>query len=75
MKIKKLLKSALIAVAIFSAINSNAQDVRQYNSKNSFWSELNFIGNISKKFTWQLDFQYRFQSEQQYYQPNANLNN
>jgi hypothetical protein len=55
--------------------NGFSQDVRQYNSKNSFWSELNFIGNIGKKFAYQLDFQYRFQSQQQSNQPNANLNN
>jgi hypothetical protein len=75
MKIKKLLNTSITSVILFTAINLYSQDVRQYNSKNSFWSELNFVGAIGKKCAYQLDFQYRFQSEQQYYQPNANLNN
>ncbi len=64
-----------LVLFVFLTFNSFSQDQRQFNTKNSFWSELNFIGNIGKKFAYQLDFQYRFQSEQQYYQPNANLNN
>jgi hypothetical protein len=75
MRINKLLKSAIITFSIFTTFNINSQDIRQYNNKNSFWSELNFMGKISKRFSYQLDFQYRFQSQQQSNQPKANLNN
>jgi hypothetical protein len=75
MKNKAFTKISIITVVLLFSITLSSQDIRQYNSKNSFWSELNFIGNIGKKFAYQLDFQYRFQSQQQSYQPNANLNN
>jgi len=71
MNFKKLL-FALLASASFTI---SAQDQRRYNEKNSFWSEINLIGKISPRFNYQLDIQYRFQSEQQTNQPNANLNN
>jgi hypothetical protein len=70
-----LFKTSILTSCLLFAFKTYSQDVRQYNNKSSFWSELNFIGNISKKFAYQLDFQYRFQSQQQSYQSNANLNN
>ncbi len=72
---KEILRLLYFVLLVYSVHRGPAQDIRQFNTKNSFWSELNFIGTIGKKFAYQLDFQYRFQSEQQYYQPNARLNN
>jgi hypothetical protein len=63
-------------IAFFSTIDfSFAQDKRTYNVKNSQWSELNLVGRISNKFEYQLDWQYRRQSEQVGYQTNPNLTN
>ena len=60
---------------MFFTTFSYGQDVRHYNVKNSQWTEINFAGRISKKFDWQLDWQYRRQSEQVNYQPDAKLGN
>jgi hypothetical protein len=75
MKKSKIHGIWIIILVQFITTAAFSQDTRQYNMKNSFWSELNFVGAISKRFSYQLDFQYRFQSQQQSYQPNANLNN
>ncbi len=68
----KVLIALLILTALICAVALQAQDVREYNEKHSFFSEFNISDRISKKFDWQLDFQYRRQSEQHKLQPNAN---
>lgn len=71
----KVLIGLLILIMIICAIALKAQDRREYNTKHSFFSEFNISDKISKKFDWQLDFQYRRQSEQQKLQPNAHTGN
>jgi hypothetical protein len=72
---KKLLKTSTFLMFVFIAATTQGQDVRRYNVKNSSWTEINFAGKISRKFDWQLDWQYRRQSEQERYQPNAQTGN
>lgn len=54
----------LCAVCSVVAQNSQTTNVRNYNVKNSQWTEMNIQGKISKKFNYQLDVQYRRQSDQ-----------
>jgi hypothetical protein len=50
-------------------------DARHYNVKNSLWTEINLVGKIKGDFDWQLDFQYRRESDQAGYQKNPNMAN
>ncbi|MDB5274757.1 MAG: hypothetical protein JWO58_3124 [Chitinophagaceae bacterium] len=55
-----------MACALSSAYaqNGTTTNQREYNVKNSQWTEINIQGVISKKFNYQLDVQYRRQSDQ-----------
>ncbi|HSZ72499.1 MAG TPA: DUF2490 domain-containing protein [Cytophagaceae bacterium] len=58
---------------VFSINQAFAQpNHRNYNVKNSQWNEINIQGKISKKFNYQLDIQYRRQSDQMGNKANAN---
>jgi len=50
---------------------------RQYDAMNSYWQEINFIGAITKdkRLTYQLDWQYRRQSNQYAYNSNTSNGN
>ncbi|HSZ25408.1 MAG TPA: DUF2490 domain-containing protein [Cytophagaceae bacterium] len=50
---------------------------RQYDAMNSYWQEFNFVGAITKdrRLTWQLDWQYRRQSNQYGYNSNTSNGN
>jgi hypothetical protein len=64
---KLLLATVILLVSYSASFAQFPNDVRQYNTKNSFWSEFNFfqpLGKDKKKFALQLDFQYRRQSQQ-----------
>ncbi len=56
----------LLLLLITSSFAQLNPDVRQYNVKNSFWTEANLVQPLgkAKRFALQLDIQYRRQSEQ-----------
>jgi len=64
-----------IMIYLLCGFTVNAGDTREWDKKNSFWSEFVFIQPINDKWKVQMDFQYRTQSDEQYYQPNPNLSN
>ena len=67
---KLILSTTLLIASTASLFAQSAvpplpqQNVRNYNVKNSFWFETNIVGKLSKKFQYQLDIQYRRQSDQ-----------
>jgi len=69
------MKKLLIIICLISTFVARSGEEKQFDTKNSFWTEFNFIQPINKKFSGQLDFQYRTQSDQEFYQTDPNLTN
>ena len=54
-------KFVFFAVIIFCCISSFSQ-YKKVNNTTQLWSEVDLLGNITKKLRWQCDFQYSRQS-------------
>lgn len=61
------MRFVFVSLLSFAQLICIAQtDVREVYSRNSFWTETVFNGAISKKWKWQLDYQYRRSSDPDY---------
>ena len=58
---KKLVLTGLVLLSVKSFAQTT--DARSFPSRNSFWTETIFNGKIKNKWSWQLDYQYRRQSD------------